>query len=475
MQETSTSKSKPTLPLLGLGFLSLFMLAGVAGGIAFLVDGQFTAGLIFMTMFCGIAGLLMYLLLYGHRKLLAEQAMLQGVAPPDGILSNNKSGYQVVLGMGVVFFAIGVPISYLALSDELPKGNYAALLVLLFPLIGALLMWQGRSKLQHWQKIGKTPFFPEPVPGCAGGQVGGYFTLQHGRFRQMPQAQLSCVHIYQSGSGKNRRTHRQSIWVQQCNVSQQVDGKHWLLVDVPEQQPATGQHSDYRGRIEWQLSCKGELQQGRELLAFSRQWTLPVVAGTSRSAWQPSASEIQLQQQQRLQQASSSATSQIVQQLKGNTLHLSSRAGRHTMMALSLMLFGIVFSGAGVFLTFKALDEGGMLWLMALLFTPIGGGILLLGLFWLGRSLEASITPGEVRTLRKMFGIRLYQRQATVSNLEQLQIKKTMTSSNSDGENTEYYRLQVATYDKNLILAEGIIGRDAAEVLKQKVAEVLIR
>jgi hypothetical protein len=453
----------------------LFMLAGIGGGVGFFLDGQVIAGLIFMAMFCGISGLMLFLLLFGHKKQQAEQAMLQGMQPVDGIASNNKAGYQAMLGMGTLLLLIGVPISYMALSDELSKGNYAVLLVLVFPLAGGLLLWQGRSKLTYWQKIGKTPFYPEPFPGCAGGQVGGYFTLQHGRFAQMPQAELTCLHVYQTGSGKNRSTHRQPLWSEKCSVSRSVDGKHWLVLDVPAELPGTGKDARYKGRIEWQLSCKGQLQTGSEQLEFNRQWTLPVITGNARSRWQPSAAELALQHQQRSATAFNDAASQITQRVEGNSLHLISKAGRHTGAALSLMLFGAIFTAAGVFLTYKALQEGGMLWLMALIFSPIGVLILLLGLFWLGRSLHAVVSAGEVRMLRMMFGIRLYQRQALISRAEQLQLKQTMVSTGGDGERTEYYRLQAAADGKTLVLAEGIIGRDTAEALKQQVLEALLQ
>lgn len=416
---------------------------------------------------------MLFLLLFGHKKQQAEQAMLQGMQPIDGIASNNKAGYQAMLGMGTLLLLIGIPISYMALSDELSKGNYAVLLVLVFPLAGGLLLWQGRSKLTYWQKIGKTPFYPEPFPGCAGGQVGGYFTLQHGRFAQMPQAELSCLHVYQTGSGKNRSTHRQPLWSEKCSVSRSVDGKHWLVLDVPAEFPGTGKDARYKGRIEWQLSCKGQLQTGSEQVEFNRQWTLPVITGNARSSWQPSAAELALQQQQRSTTAFNDAAMQITQRVEGNSLHLISKAGRHTGAALSLMLFGAIFTAAGVFLTHKALQEGGMLWLMALVFSPVGVLILLLGLFWLGRSLHALVSAGEVRTLRTMFGIRLYQRQALISRAEQLQLKQTMVSTSGDGERTEYYRLQADADGKTLVLAEGIIGRDAAEALKLQVVDVL--
>jgi len=474
-KQFNADNKKTNFPWFALAFLGVFIIAGIGGGIAFFLDGQIGAGLTFSMMFCGIAGLMMSLLVYGHRKALAEQSMLLGEKPADGIASNNKSGYQAMLGMGAVFFAIGVPISFVAISDELPKDNYAVLLVLVFPLIGALLLWQGRTKVKHWQKIGKTPFYPEPFPGCVGGQVGGYFTLQHGRFEQMPQAELSCVHVYQSGSGKNRTTHRKHIWSSQCNVSRTVDGKHRLVFDVPAELPVTGEDSRYRGRIEWQLSCNGELQQASERLKFNRQWTLPVIAGNARSAWQPSAAEVELQQQQRQVAAFDAAASQIKQQVQGDTLYLTSKPGRHTGTASTLIIVGAIFSGAGVFLSYKALEETAMLWLMALIFTPVGLLTLLFGLFWLGRGLKASVSPGQIWLQRSMFGIQLYQRRAQLTTEQQLSIKQTLSSTSGEGKRTEYFRLQADIDGKTLVLAEGITGRDAAEALKLQVAEALIR
>ena len=76
---------------------------------------------------------------------------------------------------------------------------------------------------------------------------------------------------------------------------------------------------------------------------------------------------------------------------------------------------------------------------------------------------------------RSMFGIRLYQRQAQCNSAEQLQIKQTLASTTAEGERTEYFCLQANVDGKTLVLAEGIIGRDAAEALKQQVVEALLR
>ena len=463
------------LPWFGLAFLSVFMLVGIAGGVAFFSDNQLLAGLIFMLMFCGISALMMFLMLYGHKQAQDEKAMLQGTAPIAGISSNNRAGYLTMLLLGGLFLAFGAPVSYMALSDELPKGNYVVLLVLVFPLIGALLLWQGRSKLKLWQKIGKTPFFADPFPGNAGGQIGGYFQLAQGTLVNQPLCVLRCQHQYDSGSGKDRSTKTETLWQQQHYISADAAGKYRVLFDVPANLPGSGEQAGYEGRIVWQLSCEAELRQQSERMEFNRDWTLPVIAGSAKAQWQRSAAEKQAMQQQLQQLAQQSAASQIITQQQAGKLHLTSAAGRHKSTAFTLTLCGAIFAVAGGFMFYLALQEGGVPWIMAPVFSLIGIVILLLGLFWLGRGLQANIGRGEVQTIRSLFGVRLYQRNADVADNAQLSVVKTMTSTKPNGHSTESFRLQLQLEHTTLVLAEGIIGRDAAEVLKQQVEQQLFR
>ena len=473
MRKPQMKNEQQGLPWFGLAFLSIFMLAGLGGGVAFFSDNQPVAGLIFMLLFCGVSGLMMFLLLYGHKLALAEKAMLQGTAPTAGISSNNKAGYLTMLLLGGLFLAFGVPVSYLAINDELAKGNYAVLLVLVFPLIGALLMWQGRSKLKLWQKIGKTPFFADPFPGNAGGQIGGYFQLAQGKFVNPPQCVLRCLHKYDSGSGKNRSTKTDTLWQQQQPASADLGAKYRVLFDVPANLPGSGEHAGYEGSIVWQLSCEAELRQQNMHMEFSRDWTLPVIAGSAKAQWQRSEAETQAIQQQLKQQAAHSAASQIMTHQSGGKLQLISAAGRHLSSALTLTLFGAVFASAGGFMFYLAVHDGGVPWIMAPVFSLVGVVILVLGVFWLGRGLQANIGKREVQTIRSMFGVRLYQRNAAIADNAELALVKTLTSTKPNGHSTEYYRLQLQLEHTTLVLAEGIIGRDAAEALKQQVEQQL--
>ena len=262
-------------------------------------------GLIFMGMFCGISGLIGWLLWRAQDQQKATQALVAG-ATTAGISSDDKTAFVVLMGLGGVFIAFGLPVSGLALSDGLPRGNYAVLLGLLFPAVGALVFYQGYGRLLQWRKVGPTPFFPDPLPGCAGGQVGGWFEMSRGHFTATPDAELRCVHVYSTGSGKHSTTHRDLLWHQKQALINS-DGRRWrALFDVPGSAPVSNA-TGYRGSVHWELHCQGNLQLASgEVLAFSRQWTVPVDAGVAMSDWQPSSAVLEQREHQRHKAADSS-------------------------------------------------------------------------------------------------------------------------------------------------------------------------
>jgi hypothetical protein len=83
-----------------------------------------------------------------------------------------KTLIWVSLLFGVAFIGISLP-GVLAVPDEIAKGNYAVLLVLLFPLvgIGALVLFV--YSLIAWRKFGRTEIILDPAPGSIAGYVVG--------------------------------------------------------------------------------------------------------------------------------------------------------------------------------------------------------------------------------------------------------------------------------------------------------------
>lgn len=433
-------------------------------------------GGVFMLLFGGIGAGIMVWSWRADRRSEQEQRLLAGEhsALPAGIASNERHSGWLLYGIGATFILITSP-AWWALPDELGKGNHGILAVLIFPLIGAGLVLAGWLSFRGYKRIGPTPFFPDPLPGYAGGQVGGYFELDGRSPVSRLRCRLECVHVYSRGSGKSRRTVRDILWQEERLAIPEHD-RIYMQFEVPESLPASGAPG-YRGSILWTLTCEGELRvpqpnsDTKLRLPLSRSWTIPVAAGAGRAQWQAPNSVQQQEQRQRRQQAAESATRQIAARQQGDTLQLHSAAARNAGTSVLFMLMGLLFAGIGIFMLQVARDDGGMLWLFPLLFTPMGLLVLWLGVSSLGRSLEADIRPGQVRMVRRFMGRPLYQRQAQLRSPEQLQVELTMTA-NMNGKVTEYFRVVATDEQRKLVLAESIAGREAAEQIRQNIIAV---
>ncbi len=414
----------------------------------------------------------------------------------NGIASDQRGSYKILLAFGIIFLLVSLP-AMLPVMAALQDGEWAGLLVLLFPLIGGGAIFFALRMRKRYLQIGQTLFYPDPLPGQAGGQVGGYFHLASGEWVKSPQVRLTCVHIYSTGSGKESKTHHDVIWQNKgrayCEPNNGGFDVHTVF-DVPADLPGTGSQSGYRGRIQWNLHCEGIVSvaalaarnprvdnsramrgDNRQDVEFERSWSIPVAKGLQASSFQMPAADQEAWHQQQREDARESAAEQISMATQGETLHLDSKSGRSNGMALGMVLFGALFDGVGIFLLYLASQGEAMLWLMGSVFLLAGLLVTWFGLFWLGRSLEADVTPGEVRMVRRLFGLSLYQRSGRITSVSQLHLDVGLTSTDHRGIQTEYFTLWAEADGKKIKLAEGIEGREVAEALKEQVMAVLTR
>ncbi|MAY00158.1 MAG: hypothetical protein CMI08_13350 [Oceanospirillaceae bacterium] len=412
----------------------------------------------------------------GHEATAARAAFSQGIR------SSARSSYRVMMVVGIPFILISLPIMVAAIPDALRSGDYAVLLVLIFPLTGAGMVFGGLRMRSRFLRIGATPFFCDPLPGCCGGQVGGYFEVNSGRFSQRPEIRLCCIDTYTTGSGKNRSTHHRTVWQESvvASVDMLASGQRLRAVfDVPDNLPESEQTEGCRGTVSWEIQCEGLLNMAgpgaAETMEFSRSWEVPVVRGQQRSSWQPPVSQQAQDRSEKQQRSLESAARQISTTASAGGLSLDSAAGRNKAVFLPLLPMGFIFAAVGVFLTWQASLEGGALWVMGPVFALIGGLLFVIGVFVLGRGLECQIEGRQVTIVRRMFGKPLYSRSATIRSPQQIHLDKSVTAT-SGKRQTDYYRLKLHSDDgKKLTLAEGIAGRDAAEALRQRIVEQLSR
>lgn len=132
---------------------------------------------------------------------------------------------QILLGSVLGLASIGMSIpALLALPQELSQGNYALLLVLLFPLGGVAFLLRTFSLLREQVKFGEMPLHLDPFPGTFEKGVGGWVELPvpHHSLEHV-EATLSCVAC--PLHNKRERSIHRTIWEQTVNAHRQLSSK----------------------------------------------------------------------------------------------------------------------------------------------------------------------------------------------------------------------------------------------------------
>ena len=108
---------------------------------------------------------------------------------------------------------ISSPVGFLGVRAAIQEGKPAALLALLFPLVGiGLLIWAVRSTLRY-RKYGVSRLELSTVPGVIGRTLTG---MVRAPAKMQPdggfQVTLSCVRRVTTRSGKNTSTSESILW-----------------------------------------------------------------------------------------------------------------------------------------------------------------------------------------------------------------------------------------------------------------------
>ena len=161
--------------------------------------------------------------LVGRRKL-KEQAALEARHPDSPWLwrSDWAAGRIVDSGRATMLAAwifaafwnlISLPTGFLGVRSAIQKGQPAALLALLFPLVGVgLLVWAVRLTLRY-RKYGVSRLELSTVPGVIGRTLTGMVRSPAGmRPVRGFQVTLSCVRRVTTRSGKNSSTSETILW-----------------------------------------------------------------------------------------------------------------------------------------------------------------------------------------------------------------------------------------------------------------------
>jgi hypothetical protein len=164
--------------------------------------------------------------------------------------------------MTLGFCGIGGLGTFLSLPEELHKGNYAALLILLFPLAGIGFLVASISAWRSQRRFGDCFFEPAQIPIPLGGtlegmiQTGAPLKLEHEL-----RVTISCIRRFQAG----KNTRENTLWQNEKNYTAQAGlpepepGHTGIPVhfNLPDGQP----QCFIRGNVSvfWRLEAKAKM------------------------------------------------------------------------------------------------------------------------------------------------------------------------------------------------------------------------
>jgi hypothetical protein len=417
---------------------------------------------VFSLIFVAVGGGMM---LWGaQRRHGVDPSRVQGA-----IYSAERFSYWLWLGMGSLFLLLPLP-ALIEMPDMVRRGEWAILVVLLFPLVGGWLLHLGVRGWRNWRFYGPLPVDMDPQPGQIGGQVGGRIRLRLPWQGENPyRITLQCLLSTETGAGKNRRRSESLVWQQEQvpHIEATAEGTELrFLFEPPAHMPGSESHG--RRYHLWKLLLCGPSSP----VPLERTYTLPMERGAGRSRIVIPARHREREQQQARARALDSVVSQILVTQQDGGVQIHTPFGLHLGIKLVLLAFGVIFAGAALFLTLQALALGGGLWFMALMFSLFGYPMLVAGVFTLGRALRAEIRQGRLTSVRYWCGLPLWRRQLPLTEAAQLTLKAG--SSSHDGRrHKQYFHLEALQGRIRVRVAEDILGQDAAEALRDSLIRLL--
>lgn len=373
------------------------------------------------------------------------------------IASGAKKGHLILWGFALFWNLLTLPLllDHAEIREKM-LNDPVVMAVLLFPLTGVALLIAAARATHQWRKFGPTPLLLDPFPGSTGGHVGGSIdTNIPFSSTQSCAVTLSCVYSYMSGSGKSRSRHENIKWQSSgiCHFEPLAKGSRFTFrFTTPDQLPVSDVKKGSSYHL-WRVAVETEL----EGVDYSRQFEIPVFATAEQSRGIARGTE---EHYATLEKATSGLESVAdIKQVAGGVeafFPAFQRPGQGIMMSL----FGLVFAGIGIGLSFSAAP-----WFFALIFTGVGGVITLFGVFYLVKSLLITVTPQEISCKRFLFGLPFSTRRMSVEDFLSIDIVQAATMQ-SGNKTRVFYKLLARSDKDRFAVAERLASRAEAELIK---------
>jgi hypothetical protein len=222
-----------SLPFAVMGIIAIVSFLHDEIGSGFRMESKMAKGSLFAAVVCG--GLIALIfgisakkhaLKTGAAKTNDEKPWLNRKDWAAGRITSSSRKAAGILWVFVAFWcAASAAISLVVILPQLHQGNRAALIAMIFPIIGLAMIFFALNTTFAWRRFGQSIFEMAAVPAAPGGtlqgeiQVGGKLQPQHGL-----HLRLSCLQRTTTGRSNNRHTTEKILW----------QGEKWLRADLPQ-------------------------------------------------------------------------------------------------------------------------------------------------------------------------------------------------------------------------------------------------
>ncbi|MGR8940326.1 MAG: DUF3592 domain-containing protein [Gammaproteobacteria bacterium] len=418
--------------------------------------------LIFVIAFGGVGGGCIY---FGLRRASVEDAAATGVQPwlqrsewRTGVIqSGAKGGMYFVWGFAAIWNLVSMPFAFFVPELWRDEGG-VALLLLIFPSIGVLLIYWAVKITLEWKRFGATPLSMDPFPGAIGGDVGGKIKVDVPYDPKMAfELTLSCINSYASGSGKSRSRHENLIWQDSGYAVVQPAMRGICLkfrFEVPEGVPASEPYGD--NYHFWRLNVHGEMAG----VDMDRNFEIPVY-GTAAKSQQIS----MLSARERpvgIPGLNAEALLPLAISEGGVTLHYTML--RDWGAALGMLMFGGIFAGIEGFLWHLGMSEGFGPYTMGGIFLLIGGSIMLAGLYAMFNALHVHFDGRSVSSVRTVLGVPVSRKSADYRSITAIQCEHEGAAQSGKAPVIDY-RVVAKTAAGDIVLAESLDSHSKAKTV----------
>ncbi|GHA19718.1 hypothetical protein GCM10008090_31770 [Arenicella chitinivorans] len=375
-------------------------------------------------------------------------------------LSNSKTGTTFMLYFALFWNVISLA-GFFAAAQAIMKGQYAALLVLIFPAIGIGLLYYWYRLKKSYDLTGPMPFTMDPHPGSIGGQLGGHIDLNI-PVRQQPKStevRLQCLRKYRSG----KETRTNVLWQRRMIpiLSSTGNGlRASFCFDLDDTRLAPSDPPLGLPRVHWELNFVVQLADGTKI---DRTYDdLPVFeTGEASSIRNPEAHI-----------TTSTAMASVHQFLVGNVLDLQRSAGAYSLTypafrqisGLFMAIVGLVFVVAGLMIPDRVFN---------IVFPLIGGLTTIAGLIWFGGGLTVRFGPEGITANRSVLGIPL--KKQFVPSYSFKEFKEHESHSTTSGKTTKkYYALFAHGRQGEIALvAKNLNGLEEVDAAKERLLQII--